>query len=367
MEMISALLLLLVMTSSADQEVKQNLTSTVGGEVTIPGPVKSSGYLVKERLVIASVRESGLQIYVKGFLDRVSWDRDTGRFTIRRLQSNDSGIYSVNQGDKSDSIKLSVYDAVLEPGVTVTSVSSEGCTLLCAVDQLSGGTLSWYQGEVLVNQSSTQRSLPLTVDRLALRSSYRCVSANPAGNLTRSVDANTSCTVQQRTGDEDEEESNRLLRILIPIFSVATVISVIVFVVKRRKRATDLQALILSAQDVTPKVGALWVPIYSLVHLTTVPNHSSIPKGLIDQKIPSNYISQIHKNTFSNCVLHNYIFTHFQIILYTQTSQYAFVDLAELPYRRGSVGKKEEAVQENTLYDLLQAPRIVDPTAAERT
>ncbi|CAL8270195.1 unnamed protein product [Gadus morhua 'NCC'] len=91
-------------------------------------------------------------------------------------------------------------DAVLEPGVTVTSVSSVGCTLLCAVDQLSGGTLSWYQGEVLVNQSSTQRSLPLTVDRLALRSSYRCVSANPAGNLTRSVDANTSCTVQQRTG-----------------------------------------------------------------------------------------------------------------------------------------------------------------------
>ena len=79
-------------------------------------------------------------------------------------------------------------------------MSSERCTLLCAVDQLSGGTLSWYQGEVLVNQSSTQRSLPLTVDRLGLRSSYRCVSANPAGNLTRSVDAKTSCPVEKRTG-----------------------------------------------------------------------------------------------------------------------------------------------------------------------
>ncbi|CAL8355329.1 unnamed protein product [Boreogadus saida] len=62
-------------------------------------------------------------------------------------------------------------DAVLEPGVTVTSVSSEGCTLLCAVDQLSGGTLSWCEGEDLVDQSSTQRSLPLTVDRLGLQSS----------------------------------------------------------------------------------------------------------------------------------------------------------------------------------------------------
>ena len=51
-----------------------------------------------------------------------------------------------------------------------------------------------------MNQSSTQRSLPLTVDRLGLRSSYRCVSANPAGNLTRSVDAKTSCTVEQLTG-----------------------------------------------------------------------------------------------------------------------------------------------------------------------
>ncbi|CAL8270219.1 unnamed protein product [Gadus morhua 'NCC'] len=182
------------MTSSADQEVKQNLISTVGGEVTIPEPVKSRGFLVKDRLVIASVKNSGLEIDNKGFLGRVSWDPDTGRFTIRRLQSNNSGIYVVSQGERSESFKLSVYDAVLEPGVTVTSVSSEGCTLLCAVDQLSGGTLSWYQGEVLVNQSSTQRSLPLTVDRLALRSSYRCVSANPAASI------------QQKGGFTQQEE-----------------------------------------------------------------------------------------------------------------------------------------------------------------
>ncbi|CAL8389170.1 unnamed protein product [Arctogadus glacialis] len=197
------LLLLLVMTSSADQEVTQNLISTVRGEVTIPEPVKSRGFLVKQLVAIASVRDRVLEIDNKGFLDRVSWDGGTGRFTIRRLQSNDSGIYVVDVAKTLVSFKLSVYDAVLEPGVTVASVSSERCTLLCAVDQLSGGTLSWYQGEDLVNQSSTQRSLPLTVDRLGLQSSYRCVSANPAGNLTRSVDANTSCTVQQLTGDED--------------------------------------------------------------------------------------------------------------------------------------------------------------------
>ncbi|CAL8270198.1 unnamed protein product [Gadus morhua 'NCC'] len=192
------------MTSSADQEVKQNLISTVGGEVTIPVPVKSRGFLLKKGRVIAKVKDSVFEIENVDFLNRFSWDRASGLFSIRRLQSKDSGDYSVDVNKTLVSFKLSVYDAVLEPGVTVASVSSERCTLLCAVDQLSGGTLSWYQGEVLVNQSSTQRSLPLTVDRLALRSSYRCVSANPAGNLTRSVDAKTSCPVEQLTGDEEE-------------------------------------------------------------------------------------------------------------------------------------------------------------------
>ncbi|XP_059904098.1 uncharacterized protein LOC132454626 isoform X2 [Gadus macrocephalus] len=277
------LLLILVMTSSADQEVKQNLISTVGGEVTIPVPVKSRGFLLKKEVLIAEVKDSVLELENDDFLNRTSWDRATGLFTLRRLQSKDSGDYAVNVIVTFVSFKLSVYDAVLEPGVTVTSVSSEGCDLLCAVDQLSGGTLSWYQGEKLVNQSSTQRFLPLTVDRLGLRSSYRCVSANPAGNLTRSVDAKTSCPVEQLTGDEVEGKHNRLNQIVIPIVSVMVLLSIcviVIFVVKRRKAGTHLQASILSAQDVTPK---------------------------------------------------------------------------------------EEAVQENTLYDLLQAPRIVNRTAAERT
>uniref|UniRef100_A0A8C5B8U6 Ig-like domain-containing protein n=1 Tax=Gadus morhua TaxID=8049 RepID=A0A8C5B8U6_GADMO len=215
------------MTSSAAQEVKQNLISTVGGEVTIPEPVKSRGILLKKGVIIAEVKDSVLELKNDDFLNRISWDGATGLFTIRRLQSNDSGDYAVN-------------DIVTLPGVTVTSVSSERCTLLCAVDQLSGGTLSWYQGEVLVIQSSTlstQRSLPLTVDRLGLRSSYRCVSANPAGNLTRSVDANTSCTVQQRTG-------KKLNQIVIPIVSVMVLLSIcaiVIFFVKRRKKGTHLQ------------------------------------------------------------------------------------------------------------------------------
>ena len=98
--------------SSADQEVKQNLISTVGGEVTIPEPVKSRGFLLKEKNVIASVRNSVMEIDSKDFQDRqdsLSWDGDTGLFTIRRLQSKDSGVYSVNVDDTIVSFKLSVY------------------------------------------------------------------------------------------------------------------------------------------------------------------------------------------------------------------------------------------------------------------
>ncbi|XP_030207434.1 uncharacterized protein LOC115540365 isoform X3 [Gadus morhua] len=251
MEMFSGgLLLILVMTSSADQEVKQNLISTVGGEVTIPVPVKSHGSLVKQGDVIARVKDSVFLIENYDFLNRTSWDRATGLFTLRRLQSKDSGDYSVDVIVTLVSFKLSVYDAVLEPSVTVASVSSEACTLLCAVDQLSGGTLSWYQGEDLVDQSSTQRSLPLTVDRLGLRSSYRCVSANPAGNLTRSVDAKTSCTVEQLTGDE--EEPIWLFRIVIPIVCGVTFIlflSVIIFYVERHLQASIQQKGGVTQQD----------------------------------------------------------------------------------------------------------------------
>ena len=96
--------------SSADQEVKQNLISTVGGEVTIPEPVKSRGFLVKGRNVIASVRNSVMEIDDEGLMGRLSWDGDTGLFTIRRLQTKDSGVYSVKIDNGTVvQFKLSVY------------------------------------------------------------------------------------------------------------------------------------------------------------------------------------------------------------------------------------------------------------------
>ena len=95
--------------SSADQEVKQNLISIVGGDVTIPELVKSDGYLLTGNRVLASVTESVLKITIKVFEDRLSWDQHTGQFSIRRLQTKDSGDYTVNVNETSVSFKLSVY------------------------------------------------------------------------------------------------------------------------------------------------------------------------------------------------------------------------------------------------------------------
>ena len=99
-----------ILTSSAAQEVKQNLISTVGGEVTIPGPDKGPWFLLKDRFIIASVTSDRIiTILNNRFLGRLSLHRDTRQFTIRRLQSNDSGIYFVNEGEASVLFKLSVY------------------------------------------------------------------------------------------------------------------------------------------------------------------------------------------------------------------------------------------------------------------
>ena len=100
------------MTSSAAQEVKQNLISTVGGEVTIPDPVvdtRRRGFLLKNGSPIASVKDSVFEIAHNDFQNRITWDRFTGRFTIILLQHKDSGVYAVAVNETLVFFMLNVY------------------------------------------------------------------------------------------------------------------------------------------------------------------------------------------------------------------------------------------------------------------
>ncbi|XP_029931797.1 uncharacterized protein LOC115376319 isoform X2 [Myripristis murdjan] len=189
------LVILIVMSSSAAQEVK-NLTSTEGGSITLPDPILKLGFLLYGGSNVALVINSEISVVDERFRNRVFWDKNTGLFTIRGLQRNDSGIYSVDSKTKGvlTSYRLTVYESVPEPGVNRSSVSAESCTLLCFVKKSEATTLSWYRGEEILNQSRTAASLPLTVHKHNFSSSYRCEAANPAENKSFPVNFTTSCS-----------------------------------------------------------------------------------------------------------------------------------------------------------------------------
>ena len=89
---------------------------------------------------------------------------------------------------------LSTSDPAPMPGVKVSAVSSESCSLVCFVEKVDETVLYWYKGEKILNQTSTFPSLPLTVDKEALNSSYSCVAANPANNNTLSLNITALCS-----------------------------------------------------------------------------------------------------------------------------------------------------------------------------
>ncbi|XP_071379746.1 SLAM family member 7-like isoform X3 [Centroberyx affinis] len=192
----------IVMTSAATEDVKKNLTCTDGGSITLPDPVVESGFLLHGVLNIAMVNKRESQILEERFRYRLHWDSNTGLFTFTRLQTGDSGIYTIDSKRRGDSTsyRLTVYEAAPRPGVNRSRVSADSCTLVCFVEKAHETTLYWIKGEEILNQTSTGPSLPLTVDKQDFSSSYRCVAANPAADeKTLPVNAKTFCSEENNT------------------------------------------------------------------------------------------------------------------------------------------------------------------------
>uniref|UniRef100_UPI0037E788EE uncharacterized protein n=1 Tax=Semicossyphus pulcher TaxID=241346 RepID=UPI0037E788EE len=187
------------MVSSAAEEVKSELRGIEGGSITLPVPVLEFGFLSLERTIIAVVKEKKCDILEEIYEDRLFWNNRTGLFTLRGLQRSDSGVYFIDSKKGAvflTSHRLTVYEPVAAPAVNAVNtvnVSAESCTLLCLVKKAGETTLLWYKDEDILNQSSSALSLPLTVHRQDLTSSYRCVAANPAENKTLHVDVTALC------------------------------------------------------------------------------------------------------------------------------------------------------------------------------
>ncbi|KAM4603642.1 uncharacterized protein ACJ7VT_018316 [Polymixia lowei] len=227
------------MSSSSTLEIKRNLTCTVGGSITLPVPVMELGFLLYEGKTIGIVVKRENQIVEQRFMDRLLWDKDTGLFTITGLQTNDSGIYTVDSkdGGVTASYQLSVYEPVPMPGVKVSSVNSENCTLLCFVEQRGQTVLYWYKGEEILNQTSTLPSLPLTVDKQGLIPSYICVAANPADRKSLSVNVTTSCREETKVDPTIDVIRSRLV-IYIAVAAVIIIIIIItgIYVVRMKRK-----------------------------------------------------------------------------------------------------------------------------------
>ncbi|XP_071760951.2 uncharacterized protein LOC139916059 [Centroberyx gerrardi] len=191
----------IVMTSAATEEIKKNLTCTEGGSITLPDPVVEFGFLSYGRTVIASVTDRISRITEESFRYRLFWNNNTGLFTFTRLQTGDSGIYTIDSKRRggTTSYRLTVYEPAPTPGVNRSRVSADSCTLVCFVEKAHETTLYWFKGEKILNQTSTGPSLPLTVDKQDFNSSYRCVAANPADEKTLPVNVNALCSEDKNT------------------------------------------------------------------------------------------------------------------------------------------------------------------------
>ncbi|XP_047432336.1 CD48 antigen-like isoform X2 [Mugil cephalus] len=199
--------LFLVIRLSETEEVKKNLTGTVGGNITIPDPVVERGFLSYGGKPIASVRERKYEIEDEIYMNRLHWDQTTGLFTLTRLKKNDSGVYYVNSKKGrvlSTSYKLSVFDPVPSPAVEKLNLSSESCSLLCSVAEET--TLSWYKDEEIMNQSSSAVSLLLSVHEQDFSSSFRCVASNPAEKKTLPVDVTMFCGGKKSQGSDNPDQ-----------------------------------------------------------------------------------------------------------------------------------------------------------------
>ncbi|XP_076001604.1 CD48 antigen-like isoform X2 [Genypterus blacodes] len=239
MDKMRSLIFFMVMSSFDTLEIKDNLTATEGGSITLPAPVVKLGFLLYGGEVLAQLKNKDIDFYEKSFRNRLLWNSSTGLLTLTDLQKNDSGIYGI-QSKKGNvftvSYKLSVYECVHQPSVKASAVSADSCTLVCLVEKGDETTLLWYRGEERVNQSSSDLSLSLTLHKQDFSSIFKCVAANPAEEKSVSINAAVLCG--QNNTEEKGYDHGRVGLILISALSILTIASFItwMFVMKKCRK-----------------------------------------------------------------------------------------------------------------------------------
>ncbi|XP_041839278.1 CD48 antigen-like isoform X2 [Melanotaenia boesemani] len=227
-------------------EGEKNLTGVVGRSITLPDSMMERGFLSHDRTIVAFVIKNKFEIQEKIYTDKLYWDDKTGKFTIKNLQKNDSGLYVLDSKEGNVFLsyyRLMVYDAAPPPAVRRLN-SSGGCLLECRVEEKT--ELSWYKDEQILNQSSSGLSLLLTVQEQDFSSSYRCVAANPAESKTLPFDVRTSCREEEEAGSLGPRHN---WTVIIVVAAAVSILFVILFSWMIRRKYLGQKRTIRQTQD----------------------------------------------------------------------------------------------------------------------
>ncbi|XP_041729562.1 SLAM family member 5 isoform X2 [Coregonus clupeaformis] len=221
----------------------QHVKGVVGQSFSFPERVIKSGNLLYGDLgTIANVfpGKEGKITLEKRFENRLHLNNVTRYFTLSDLQTDDAGVYTVENtdgGKKKKKFELTVYNVVSKP--QVTECDSSSCSVVCSVDNEKEVTLTLYRGEEILSQTSspnltTDLSLRLEVEGKNYNSTYSCVAANPISNET--VHVPKCCSEDGHPNDADSDERNRgmLIIAVICVLVISGLVGLAIYLKKSR-------------------------------------------------------------------------------------------------------------------------------------
>uniref|UniRef100_A0A8B9JTR3 Ig-like domain-containing protein n=1 Tax=Astyanax mexicanus TaxID=7994 RepID=A0A8B9JTR3_ASTMX len=184
------------------------------------------------------------------FKNRLSWSSEF--FTLSDLRSDDSGLYTVEstrEVETSQSYQLNVYvflyfvvsDKVSTPRVTNLShysPESDLCLLQCSVRNVRGLNLTWFRGNVQLNQTNssspeTTLILPLEIQQID-KDIFSCEASNPVSKQSITVNFTKLCPHKL-------DNRSYIIPVIITVIPVVLSLAVIVMITfkERRKQETS--------------------------------------------------------------------------------------------------------------------------------